>query len=92
MKSVRRVLPQFGITLVLAILIALPVTPFVDRRDEAVAVMEYLKNPSMENGGRLAAEHAKTRRAMLLTRIGIGTLAFVIMNIGWVLVSRNRRG
>jgi hypothetical protein len=90
MKNVGRVFVRLGVTFALAGLIALLVPTFVDRRDYAEAVDAYEKNPTRENGAVLAHESAKNRRSVLQTRMGVATVIFVIMNVGWVLVSRQR--
>ena len=90
MKSVGRIYARLGITLVIAILVASVVPTFVDRRDFVTAVATYEKNPTLENGVALAREHAENRRIVLLTRLGVATVIFVIVNLGWVLVPRQR--
>jgi len=90
MKNVGRVFVRLGITLALAALIASLCPIFVDRRDFAEAVDAYEKNPTPQNRVALAHESAENRRLVLLTRIGVATVIFVIVNVGWVLVFRRR--
>jgi hypothetical protein len=77
-------------TLALAVLIVSLVPPFIDRRDYAAAVDAFVKNPTLQNGVVLAQERAKNRRLVLLTRFGAGAVVFVVMNIGWLYVSKRR--
>jgi hypothetical protein len=90
MKNVGRLFVRLGITFALAGLIASLVPTFVDRRDYAEAVDAYQKSPTRENRAVLAHESTKNRRIVLLTRMGVATSIFVIVNVGWVLVSRQR--
>jgi len=90
MKSVGPIYARLGITLVIAILVASVVPTFVDKRDFVTAVATYEKNPTLENGVALARERAKNRRIVSLTRLGVAIVIFVIANVAWVLVHRQR--
>lgn len=79
-----------GITLIIAILIAWAIPPFVDRRDFVAAVNNYEKIPTLENEVALAREYDENRRTGLLIRLGVGSLVFVVLNVGWVLVTKKR--
>jgi hypothetical protein len=57
----------------------------------AAAVNTYIKNPTLQNGVVLAHEHAKNRRLLLLTRLGVGGVLFVIMNSAWWYVSKEKK-
>ena len=89
MKGTGRVYTRLGITLVIAILVASVVPTFVDRRDFVAAVANY-ERTRHERGVALAREHAENRRIVLLDRLGVATVIFVIVNVGWVLVLRRR--
>ena len=89
MKSIGRVYARLGITLAIAILVSWVVPPFVDRRGFVDAVSNYGKNPTLENGVALARQHDENRRIGLLIRLGVGSLVFVVVNVGWVLVKRS---
>jgi hypothetical protein len=90
MKNVGRAFVRLGITLALAALIASLCPTFVDRRNYAEAVDAYEKNPTPENRVALAYESGENRRIVLLTRMGVATVIFMIVNVGWVLVFRQR--
>ncbi len=91
MKIVGHAPVRLAITLALAALIASLVPPFIDRRDLAAAVNTYVNNPTLQNGVVLAHEHAKNRRLVLLTRLAVGGVLFVIMNIAWSYGSKNQK-
>jgi len=90
MKSVGRVFVRLGITLALAALIASLVPTFVDRRTYEGAVDAYETNPIPENRVALAHESAENRRIVLLIRIRVAAVIFAILNVGWMLVPRQR--
>lgn len=90
MKIVGHATVRLAIIVALAVLIASFVPPFIDRRDYAAAVDTFVKNPTLQNGVELAHERAKNRRLVSLTRLGAGAVVFVIMNIGWLYVSKRR--
>ncbi len=90
MKIVGHATVRLAITLALAVLIASLVPPFIDRRDYAAAVDTFVKNPTVHNGVVLVHERVKNRRLVFLTRFGMGAVVFVIMNIGWLYVSKRR--
>jgi hypothetical protein len=79
---------RLATTLALAALTVSLVPPFIDRRDYAAAVNTFVKNPTLQNGVVLAHERSKNRRLVFLSRLGVGAVVFVIMNIGWVYVSK----
>jgi hypothetical protein len=91
MKTLRHAPVRLAITLALAAIIASLVPPFIDRRDLAAAVNTYIKNPTLQNGVALAHEHAKNRRLVLLTRLGVGGALFVILNIAWNYGSKDQK-
>jgi hypothetical protein len=88
MKPVSRLLSRLVITAALSALIAILVPVFIDRRDYTVAVHNYAKNPTLDNMVVVAQEYAKTRRLAFFTRLGVGGVLFVVMNLGWLLVTR----
>jgi hypothetical protein len=88
MTAVSRLLLRLVVTAGLAALVAILGPVFVDRREYAVAVHNYVKHPTLDNGVVLAQEYAKTRRMVLITRLGTGGVLFVFMNLGWFLVTR----
>jgi|GEM_PF-6333660 len=88
MKIVGHAAVRLAITLALAALIASLVPPLIDRRDYTAAVNTYVGNPTLQNGVALAHEHAKNRRLVLLTRLGVGTALFVVLNIAWWYASK----
>ena len=51
---------------------------------------EVLTYDWIKTGGR-SHEDAKNRRLVFLTRLGVGGLLFVIMNIGWLCASRGQK-
>lgn len=88
MRPVGRLLSRLVVTAALAALIAILVPVFVDRRDYTVAVNNYAKNPTFDNGVSVAQEYAKTRRLAVFIRLGAWGVLFVVMNLGWLLVTR----
>jgi hypothetical protein len=44
----------------------------------------------VQNGVVLAREHAKNRRLVLLTRFGVGTALFVVLNAAWWYASKQQ--
>jgi hypothetical protein len=91
MKIVGHATVRLAITLALAAFITFLVPPFIDRREYAPAVSTYVNNPTPENGAVLAHEYDKNSRLVLLTRLGVGSVLFVIMNIGWRYGSKHRK-
>jgi hypothetical protein len=91
MKIVGHATVRLAITLALAAFIAFLVPPFIDRREYAAAVSKYVNNPTPENGAVLAHEYDKNSRLVLLTRLGVGSFLFVMMNIGWRYGSKHRK-
>jgi hypothetical protein len=91
MKTVGHVPVRLAITLALATFIACVVPPFLGRREYAAAVSTYVNHPTPENGAVLAHEYDKNSRLVLLTRLGVGSFLFVIINIGWLYGSRHRK-
>ena len=91
MKIVGHATVRLAITLALAAFIAFLVPPFIDRREYAAAVSTYVNNPTPENGAVLALEYDKNSRLVLLTRLGVGSFLFVMMNIGWRYGSKHRK-
>jgi hypothetical protein len=91
MKIVGHATVRLAITVALAAFIACIVPPFSDGREYAAAVSTYVNNPTPENGALLAHEYDKNRRLVLLTRWGVGSFLFVIMNIGWRYGSKHRK-
>jgi hypothetical protein len=51
-------------------------------------LVQYAKNPTLDNSVVVAQEYAKNRRLALFTRLGAGTLLFVVLNLGWFLITR----
>ncbi len=90
MRPVSRLLPRLAVTAALSALIAILVPVFIDRRDYTVAVDKYAKNPTLDNSVVVAQEYAKNRRLAFFTRLGAGTVLFVVMNLGWFLITRRR--
>jgi hypothetical protein len=91
MKIVGHATVRIAITLALAAFIAFLVPPFIDRREYAAAVSAYVNNPTPENGVVLAHEYDMNSRLVLLTRLGVGSFLFVMMNIGWRYGSKHRK-
>jgi len=91
MKTVGHATVGLAITLALAAFIACVGPVFIDRREYAVAVSTYVNNPTPENGAVLAHEYDKNSRLVLLTRLGVGSFLFVIMNVGWRYGSKHRK-
>jgi hypothetical protein len=77
-----------AVTAALAALIMFIVPLFIDRHDYTVAVDNYARNPTLNNRETVVQEYAKTRR--LAAFIGLGTWGalFVVMNLGWLVVTR----
>jgi hypothetical protein len=92
MRPVGRLLSRLVVTAALAALIAILVPVFIDRRDYTVAVHNYAKNPTLNNGVSVAQEYAKTRRLGAFIRLGAWGVLFVVMNFGWLLVTRKEGG
>jgi hypothetical protein len=90
MRPIHRTFVRLGITLAIAAILASLVPTFVDRRAYVAAVDNYVKNPTLENGVALSREHAKNRRITALTRLGVGCLLFVALNVSWAVVSRRQ--
>lgn len=88
MRPVGRILSRLVATAAFTALIAILVPVFVDRRDYTVAVHNYAKNPTLNNGASLLQEYARTRRLAAFVRLGTWGVLFVVMNLGWLLVTR----
>jgi hypothetical protein len=91
MKIVGYVTVRLAITLALAVFFAFLVPPFIDRGEYAAAVSTYVNNPTPKNGAVLAHEYDKNSRLALRTHLGVGAFLFVIMNLGWLYVSKHRK-
>jgi len=83
MKIFRRLL----LTAAFAGLIAILIPVFTDRRDYAADVDRYENNPTLDNAVIMMQEHEKNRRLAFLTRLGAGTVLFVVLNLGWMLAT-----
>jgi hypothetical protein len=88
MKADRRVLSRLVVTAALAALIAFLVPSFVDRRDFARAVTEYVKNPTPGNEAIMERERAENRRIALITQFEATGVLLVVINLGWFVVAR----
>jgi hypothetical protein len=72
----------------LAATFAFGVPVFVDRRDYTVAVSNWVKNPTLENGAAVARESIKSRRIALISHLAAGAILFVLISVGWSLFAR----
>ena len=90
MKSIKALPTQLAVTAILASIIAFTPPVFVNRLAFNRAFMNYIKNPTAENGATLKAERAINERVVLTTHLEVFGLAFVLLNAGWFLFRRRR--
>jgi hypothetical protein len=76
------------LTAALAAVFAFLIPIFIDRRDYALAVHNYAKNPTVDNAAVVAREKAKSQRVALITRIEVGGVLFALINVGWFFLAR----
>jgi hypothetical protein len=91
MSRFARLTAQLAITAVLATGLSLVVPAFVDRREYATAVSNYVNDPSSHNEAILRGEGAKNQRLALRIHLTATAVLFVVLNAGWWLVARGLR-
>ena len=79
---------QVVITAVCALVLAICTPVFVHRHDFDVALTRWMKDQSPENTAVLKEEARMSRWVVLKTQIGVGCIAFLLLNVGWFLVRR----
>lgn len=82
MKAVKRLLSRLVVTTALGALFAFLVPVFVDSGKYAVAVSNYVKNPTLDNAVVVAEERAKNKRIALIMHLEARGILFVLINLG----------
>ncbi|MCU1300335.1 MAG: hypothetical protein JWQ87_619 [Candidatus Sulfotelmatobacter sp.] len=72
----------------IALVLAVCTPVFVHRHDFDVALLKWMKDQSTENTIVLKAEARKSRMIAFKSQIGVGCVAFLLLNGGWFLVRR----
>ena len=83
MKLVDRLPVQIGITTALAVVLSFAIPVYVERKEYARAVVNYVHNPSAENEAILSAERAQNQRIVRTTHLEAAGFLIVLMNTGW---------